>query len=106
MRGEVLKGHLELLVLSALRSEPAHGYGIIKTIRARSSGEFDLLEGSIYPALHRLEERGLVRSSWATSDGRRRRVYSLTRKGRASLRDYETEWERFARAMTSTLRTA
>jgi PadR family transcriptional regulator len=106
MRGEVLKGHLELLVLSALKSEPAHGYAIIKTIRARSSGEFDLLEGSLYPALHRLEERGLVRSSWATTDGRRRRVYSITRKGRASLQDYETEWERFARAMTSTLRTA
>lgn len=106
MRGEVLKGHLELLVLSALRSAPAHGYAIIKTIRARSSGEFDLLEGSLYPALHRLEARGLVRSAWATSDGRRRRVYSITRKGQTSLQGYEAEWERFARAMTSTLRTA
>src|SRR5919202_5069568 len=103
MRGEVLKGHLDLLVLSALRSEPAHGYAIIKTIRDRSGGEFDLLEGSLYPALHRLEERGLVRSQRATRDGRRRRIYELTRKGRSALDGYESEWERFSRAMRSTL---
>lgn len=99
MRGEVLKGHLDLLVLSALQLQDAHGYGIIKTIRELSAGEFDLLEGSIYPALHRLEERGLVSSRWLTVDGRRRRVYALTRRGGRALAEQEHEWERFTTAM-------
>jgi transcriptional regulator len=99
MRGEVLKGHLELLVLSALRSEAAHGYAIIKRLRERSGGEFDLLEGSIYPALHRLEDRGFVSSRWSTVEGRRRRVYALTRRGRRALAEQERDWERFTTAM-------
>lgn len=106
MKGEILKGHLELLVLSALRSKPAHGYAIIKTIRERSDGEFELLEGSVYPALHRLEEHELVSSRWSTVDGRRRRVYSLTRRGRRALAEQEREWERFTTAMALVVRPA
>ena len=99
MKGEVLKGHLDLLVLAALRTEAAHGYAIIKRIRERSVGEFDLLEGSIYPALHRLEERGLVSGRWSTVEGRRRRVYALTRKGGRALAEHERDWERFTTAV-------
>lgn len=106
MRGEVLKGHLDLLVLSALRSEDAHGYAIIKAIRERSGGEFDILEGSLYPALHRLEERGLVSSRWSTVDGRKRRVYALTRTGGRALAERESEWDRFSMAMRLVIRQA
>ena len=75
MEGEVLKGHLDMIVLSALTRGPAHGYAIIEEIRNRSGGNFDLPEGTIYPALHRLESAGLLKSEWTESDtGRRRRT--------------------------------
>jgi PadR family transcriptional regulator PadR len=103
MRGEVLKNHLELLVLSALKEAPGHGYLIIRAIRERSDGEFELLEGSLYPALHRLERNGMVSSSWTNVAGRRRRVYRLTRKGSAALEQQELDWRRFERAMNLVL---
>jgi PadR family transcriptional regulator PadR len=103
MRGDVLKNHLELLVLSALSSGPRHGYAIIGAIRDRSGGEFELLEGSIYPALHRLERGGLVTSSWSQVAGRKRRVYKLSRKGKAALAAQERDWRRFERAMNLVL---
>jgi PadR family transcriptional regulator, regulatory protein PadR len=99
MRGDVLKNHLELLVLTALKADPGHGYSIIRTIRERSDGEFELLEGSLYPVLHRLERDGLVSSSWSQVAGRKRRVYKLSRKGRAALQGQERDWRRFERAM-------
>ena len=78
----MLKGHLDAIVLAALEAGPAHGYAIIETIKPRSGGTFDLPEGTIYPALHRLEEAGLLSSDWTTPPGgRRRRVYSLTKAG-------------------------
>ena len=83
MRTDLLKGHLDLVLLSCLRDGPAHGYLISKRLRERSVGEFDLLKGTLYPALHRLEAAGLVSSSSTTEAGRRRRVYRLTPKGRA-----------------------
>ena len=98
MRGEVLKNHLELLVLTALKAGPAHGYSIIRAIRDRSDGEFELLEGSLYPVLHRLERDRLVASSWSNVAGRKRRVYTLSRKGRAALEQQECDWRRFERA--------
>ena len=103
MRGDVLKNHLELLVLTALKAGPGHGYSIIRAIRDRSDGEFELLEGSLYPALHRLERDGLVSSSWSNVAGRRRRVYKLTRKGRTTLERQEGDWRRFERAMNLVL---
>ena len=98
MNWERLKGHLDLLLLSVLAAGPAHGYAIITALRARSEGTFDLPEGTVYPALHRLEDAGLLASSWSDADGRRRRVYTLTSKGEAALAAEPTEWKRFAGA--------
>ena len=103
MRGDVLKNHIELLVLTALKAGPGHGYAIIHAIREASNGEFELLEGSLYPVLHRLERDGLVSSSWSEVGGRKRRVYRLTSKGRAVLAERERDWSRFARAMNRVL---
>jgi PadR family transcriptional regulator, regulatory protein PadR len=100
MEGEMLKGHLDTIVLAALEGGSAHGYAIIEQIRKRSGGVFDLPEGTIYPALHRLEELGLLSSSWGTSGtGRRRRIYSLTRRGTKALAERRTSWTQFARAV-------
>ena len=103
MRSDVLKNHLELLVLTALKAGPGHGYSIIRSIRDRSDGEFELLEGSLYPVLHRLERERLVTSSWSDVSGRKRRVYKLSRKGRAALEQHERDWRRFERAMNLVL---
>jgi PadR family transcriptional regulator PadR len=100
MEGEMLKGHLDLIILAALAEGPAHGYAVIETIRSRSGHAFDLPEGTIYPALHRLEQAGLLSSRWTIADsGRRRRVYALTRQGRRALADRRAVWERFSNAI-------
>jgi PadR family transcriptional regulator PadR len=103
MNRERLKGNLDLLLLSVLAAGPAHGYAIISALRDRSEGTFDLPEGTIYPALHRLEEAGLLASSWAQAEGRRRRVYGLTDEGVAALAAERTEWRRFAGGMQAVL---
>ena len=103
MNRERLKGHLDLLLLSVLSAGPAHGYAIISALRERSEGTFDLPEGTIYPALHRLEDAGLLGSSWADADGRKRRVYALTEKGVTALAAERTEWRRFANGMQAVL---
>ena len=100
----MLKGHLDAIVLAALEAGPAHGYAIIETIKSRSAGTFDLPEGTVYPALHRLEESGLLSSAWTTPPaGRRRRMYSLTKAGTAALADRRKVWDRFARAVDTLL---
>jgi transcriptional regulator len=100
MEGEMLKGHLDMIVLAALSDGPAHGYAVIQEIRRRSGGAFDLPEGTIYPALHRLEQSGLLSSRWtAAGSGRRRRIYSLTRGGRRALADQRARWHRFTDAI-------
>jgi PadR family transcriptional regulator, regulatory protein PadR len=96
MDRERLKGNLDLLLLSVLASGPTHGYAIISALRHRSAGTFDLPEGTIYPALHRLEDSGLLTSTWAEAEGRRRRVYGLTDQGVAALAAQQTEWRKFA----------
>ncbi len=103
MNRERLKGHLDLLLLSVLDAGPAHGYAIISALRERSEGTFDLPEGTIYPALHRLEDAGLLSSSWAAADGRRRRVYALTREGAAALTAEQRQWQYFARGVQAVL---
>ena len=103
MNKERLKGNLDLLLLSVLSAGPAHGYAIISALRDRSGGLFDLPEGTIYPALHRLEEAGLLVSSWAEGDGRRRRVYGLTDQGAAALAAQATEWRNFASGVHAVL---
>ena len=103
MDRERLKGNLDLLLLSVLSAGPAHGYAIITALRDRSEGTFDLPEGTIYPALHRLEDSGLLASTWAQAEGRRRRVYGLTDKGAAALAAERTQWRRFASGMQAVL---
>jgi PadR family transcriptional regulator, regulatory protein PadR len=103
MYRERLKGNLDLLLLSVLAAGPAHGYAVISALRNRSDGTFDLPEGTVYPALHRLEDTGLLVSSWAETDGRRRRIYGLTDKGSAALRIEQTEWQRFATGIQAVL---
>ena len=94
-----LRGHVDILLLSALETGPAHGYGLAELLRERSDGAFDLPEGTIYPSLYRLERRGVVASRWETSDGRRRRVYRLTRSGTKELERQRAEWQSFSSAM-------
>jgi PadR family transcriptional regulator PadR len=103
MKADMLRGQLELVALAALRDGPRHGYGIIKELRERSRGEFDVLEGTLYPALHRLEQGGLVKSRWATAAGRRRRVYELTGRGTKALAEQQREWHSFVRSLNSVL---
>jgi PadR family transcriptional regulator, regulatory protein PadR len=103
MSAEPLKGHLDLLILAALDSKPMHGYAVIEAIRERSCQIFDLAEGSIYPALHRLEHDGLLASSWSRVNGRRRRTYRLTRVGRAALRRQAAQWTEFSHAVSAVL---
>jgi transcriptional regulator len=99
MKAEALKGHLDLLLLSAVESRPSHGYAIAEVLRARSAGAFDLAEGTLYPALHRLERAQLLSSRWAEVGGRRRRLYALTAAGRKALAARRQEWRAFAGAM-------
>ena len=103
MRSERLKGHLDLLLMSVLSRGPGHGYQVITRLRDRSGGAFDLPEGTVYPALHRLEDAGLLSSSWATADGRRRRVYALTAPGAAALAAEQTEYRHFSRGIQAVL---
>jgi PadR family transcriptional regulator, regulatory protein PadR len=104
MSAEMLKGHLDAIILSALDAGDAHGYVIIDAIKRQSGGTFNLTEGTVYPALHRLEQAGLLESRWVTPDsGRRRRVYSLTSSGRSSLESRRASWRDFSTAIDNFL---
>jgi PadR family transcriptional regulator len=102
MKAEALKGHLDALILAVLAAGPLHGYAIIEHLKQRSGGELALPEGTVYPALHRLEDAGFLSSAWA-GDGRRRRVYQLTRRGRRELGVRRKEWQRFSTAIEAVL---
>ena len=103
MTAEQLKGHLDPLVLAVLAERPRHGYAVIERLRERSDSVFDLPEGTVYPALHRLERAGLVTSARETVAGRQRRVYRLSRRGRAALTQRRDEWVRFSTAVGTVL---
>lgn len=103
MTGQQLKGHLEPLVLAILETGPAHGYAILDALRLGSDGLFDLPEGTIYPALHRLEDAGWVSSRRETVDGRQRRVYRLTAAGRRCLARSRAGWDEFSAAIANIL---
>jgi PadR family transcriptional regulator, regulatory protein PadR len=100
---EQLKGHLDLLLLTVLERGPAHGYEIITSLRDSSEGAFDLPEGTVYPALHRLESAGLLASGWTSAGGRRRRTYELTPGGSTALEGQRASWARFSRGMGAVL---
>lgn len=103
MRGEILKGHLEPLLLACLVDGDAHGYLIMEKLRENSDGAFDLPEGTIYPVLRRLEDRGWVSSRWSPGTGRKRRTYRLTSQGRRELARSREEWARFVPAVDRVL---
>lgn len=103
MRAEALKGHLDGLLLAVLEAGPTHGYAVIDALRAGSGGAFDLPSGTVYPALHRLEDVGLVASTWSEGAGRKRRVYELTAAGRRALVEQRAAWQQFAGAVHSVM---
>jgi transcriptional regulator len=101
---ELLRGTLDLLILKALSWGKAHGYGVARWIEFATGEALRIEEGSLYPALHRLEDRGLVETEWGISENNRRaRYYRLTAAGRRRLRAESDAWARFARAVFSAL---
>jgi transcriptional regulator len=104
---ELLQGTLQVLILKALLAEPTHGYGVARWIEVITDDVLRIEEGSLYPALRRLEDKGLVSSTWGLSENNRRaRYYTLTSAGRAYLRKEAAAWMRYAAAMTRVLRAA
>jgi PadR family transcriptional regulator PadR len=103
MRPEVLKGHLDALILAVVADAPMHGYAIIEELKRRSGGSLSLPEGTVYPALHRLEAAGLLSSAWSHGEGRRRRVYELTRRGERELGVRRGEWREFVNVVEAVM---
>jgi transcriptional regulator len=100
----LLKGTFDVLILRTLSGEPVHGYAISRWIREQSGAVFRVEEGALYPALRRLEERGLITGEWSlTETGREAKFYSLTQAGRAHLRRELRDWSRYVEAMTRVL---
>ena len=103
-KGDLLQGTLDMLVLKALQLEPMHGWGITERIEQWSESVLQLGQGSLYPALYRLERQGLIESEWkSTLNNRRARYYSLTRAGRRQLQDELAQWRRMTRAVNLVL---
>ncbi len=101
---DLLQGTLDVLVLKALVWGPQHGHAVARMIRSASGGAFDVLDGSLYAALHRLEEREWVEAEWGLSDkGKRAKFYELTARGRHQLRSESARWQRYADAVASML---
>jgi len=94
------KGTLPTLILEALRHEPSHGYRIAQQIKERSRGVLDFKEGTLYPALHKLENDGLVKSNSAMENGRERRYYRITESGRKALTKDRAQWRKVSQAVT------
>lgn len=104
---DLIQGTLDLLILKSLAAEPRHGWAIAKRIQAASGDVLQIKQGSLYPALHRLEAQGLIRAEWGENEtGREAKFYSLTRAGRAQLDAEVTQWERLSAAIHLTLRNA
>ena len=102
---DLLQGTLQVLILHALHVESTHGYGIARWIEQATDDVLRVEEGSLYPALRRLEDKGLIRSEWGTSENNRRaRFYELTAAGRAHLRAESAAWTKYSGAVTRALR--
>ena len=103
-KAEVLQGTLDMLVLKSLQLEPMHGWGITERIEQWSESVLQLGQGTLYPALYRLERQGLIQSEWrVTENNRRARYYSLTRDGRRHLKEELNQWRRMSRAINLVL---
>ena len=102
---DLIQGTLDLLILKSIATEPRHGWAIAKRIQAASGDVLQIKQGSLYPALHRLESQGLIRAEWKESEtGRESKFYSLTRAGRAQLETEISQWDRLSAAIRLTLR--
>jgi DNA-binding PadR family transcriptional regulator len=102
-REAVLTGQLDLLVLALLARRPAHGYAVLEALRVKSGGLFDLPEGSLYPALYRLEQAGFLGSETRVVGGRTRRRYAITAAGRAALRERQAAWQKLVRSVAAVM---
>ena len=99
-KSDVLQGTLDLLILRTLEAEPLHGYAIARQISLTSRALLQVPQGSLYPALHRLEKKGLLAAEWIDTDGgRRAKVYQLTRKGHQQLAREIADWQRLSKAI-------
>jgi PadR family transcriptional regulator PadR len=106
-KSELLKGTLDMLILKIVALGPIHGYAISQRIRQISKDFFQVQQGSLYPALHRLEDRGWLHPEWKDSEtGREAKFYTLTKKGRKHLESEVVNWERISGAVALILRTA
>ncbi len=106
-KSDLLQGTLDMLVLKIVALEPAHGYGIAHRIQQISRAVLQVQQGSLYPALHRLEKRGWLKAEWRASEtGREAKFYSLTRAGRKRLEAETANWDRLAGAVEQIMRTA
>lgn len=105
-KSELLPGTLDMLILKAVSLNPLHGYGVLLRIKQISREALDIPQGSLYPALYRLEHQGLISAEWAQSENNRRaKYYTLTAAGRRRLREETAEWNRLVSAITAALNT-
>lgn len=103
MDSRLLSGTVDTLLLEVVSAGPTYGYAIAQTVLARSRGYFEITEGSLYPALHRLERQQYVESFWKEADGRERKYYKLTPAGRTALAAKKKEWRQFASGVQGVL---
>jgi DNA-binding PadR family transcriptional regulator len=103
MKVDRVKGHLDLVLLSIIDQDPGHGYAVITALRERTDGNLALTEGAVYPALHRLEDLGLLTSEWQPVAGRRRRLYRTTQAGRKALQAELRDWQALVSAVDAVL---
>ena len=104
-RNKLYQGTLDLLIFRSVLNEPLHGWGIAQWLEHHSGGHFSVPQGSLYPALHRLEQQGLLKSKWMKSpEGRKAKFYSLTRRGNEALRESENRWKQYADAVGRVIR--
>jgi transcriptional regulator len=102
---EVLQGTLDMLILKAVSLGPLHGYGVLLRIQQISGGQLEIQQGSLYPALYRLEHQGLITSDWGESENKRKaRFYRLTRAGNRKLRDEQAQWNRMTGVIAKIMR--
>ncbi|HXB75422.1 MAG TPA: PadR family transcriptional regulator [Candidatus Acidoferrales bacterium] len=105
-KSDLLQGTLDVLILKIVALEPIHGYGIAQRIRQISKAVLQVQQGSLYPALHRLEKRGWLRAEWGEAEtGREAKFYTLTKAGRKQLEAETANWDRLSEAVTMILRT-
>jgi PadR family transcriptional regulator, regulatory protein PadR len=103
MDQRLITGTVEMLILEILSQGPSYGYEIVQTVLERSGGHFELKEGSLYPALHRLERQNLLSAYWTEHDGRKRKYYRLTAAGKKTLQARRREWQEFAAGVNGVL---